>query len=196
MYPRLNLSIVAQPLASRVFGVVPLLNNYLLSHMREVAGYLASRGDRTFSGFIVGSARPYHFFYDQLAVLAHVARDIGPSAARLPVILLEQCAFLSIQELLPEGIDERRVPDAETLRDANVSDAKFSVLIGANNGMVGARRQTLACLADIRKCVAGAATGSAKLARAMTAIRARSPVVWVGVTSQKRRWLDQEDAPG
>lgn len=195
-YPRLNLSIAWPWWADSVPAWVRLLNQRLFSECEALTGYFSSDVERRFGGFVVGNSRPFHFFYDQVTTVQQLllrtgsGEDAGPA---VDLYLLGNFVYLSLAPLLGPRIRESLLSRAEDLNPLALGRSLFFVLIGESNRRAAVDRHAGEMLSVLPALIKATRPSTPGLNELLDRMKRHFPVFWVGVTGQKRRWVEQEE---
>lgn len=190
-YPAANCSVSFSYWDVFVPHIVNNTNGYLLANFKVLFPYFDKKTKRIFSGFVLGNSRPYHFYYDQYAVL-HAFLSELPTNKLLPIISIENNLFMPISMALGDHIEEHFFSHTEQLNVYNYKNNSFSVLVGASNNKVAGKEKTLDFFSNIVREVKTKAYDDVFLLEKIIKLRKCFPIVWIGVTGQKRLWVEQE----
>lgn len=163
--------------------------HHLCSRFSRYLQYSRQRSAHRFLGLLASQGRPYHFYYDVAPAMHGLARQ--GLLERLPAIVMAHGGdYYSFKALYGLDCEEsvRIWPDidADTLAAAG-----FWILAGlpfsqGNRLLIEDFDRSL--LAHALACV------DAGTAAEVEAARACFPLLWFGVTGQKRAWLEQAEA--
>lgn len=145
----------------------------------------APRG-RRFGGILASHSRPYHFYYDVVPVMAQVTAL--PEFSKVPAIFgLRGGNFYSFSAIFGTDVPEICVTP-KGLNRLNIRDRTFTFRVGA------AYKEGYPQNADaVDECILRhARTHLDESTAAEVAVAARCfPLVWIGITGQKRQWREQ-----
>lgn len=152
--------------------------------------YAATSHENTFRGLIVAHTRPMHFFHDVFFGFHLLSSQ--PFAQLIPRIhWINGANFLPADTVLGLPATGELIGSGQ-LNERHFSDKGFSVLTGCcqDNSVYpqGARESMQDDLVRL-----AASTPSESCDRVDTELAGCSPIVWFGVTAQKRMWLEQEE---
>ncbi|MEN5035241.1 hypothetical protein [Pseudomonas sp. TWI929] len=168
-------------------GLVREFVYWLIRNFSAVGEY--SSGIRTFSGVIASHGRPYHFYYDVAPAVGdlHEARLL----ARLPsIVYLKGGDFCSFSQLFEVKVPELFLT-AEELWVNGIKAKGFYFHVGAH---FDHERSESVTRFD-RKFNLSARKSMASLSPSITTgLMSCYPLIWFGITVQKRSWLEQVDA--
>lgn len=163
-----------------------LINQYSLLGFKGVYRYL-NCDSRKFGSFLIGNSRPYHYYYDQFAVFEHLARTRN---GVVPLLIMQKFAFAE-----PISSDMKTVSYVEghdAVNALNYREQTFSVLIGGRNSSVVGRPATEEIFGYVSEQSKNDFLNDTERLARVNKLRGRFPVVWVGISSQKRVWAEQE----
>jgi len=186
LLPGLNLMVLVCHLdAQRVINCVQILcRNPEVFYAVEPA---------TFGGYLVGHSRPYHCFYDGLLALQYVKQS-GELSPGDPLFSKEDEAFVDLSACL--GLPQpHQLACAHDLnrwtqqRRCYLMQLGFWFHTGAQDPGL---RQLAAAVDSPLRSHALAASQLANIGGLETLERCE-PLLWLGITGQKRSWLEQVD---
>lgn len=192
-----------------IVDVTKLLANFdqFMAYALEAAGMAPSRPgllrslfnrarintprDRRFGGILASHSRPYHFYYDVVPVMAEVTAL--PDFSRTPTIFsLRGGNFYRFSAIFGTDVPEICITP-RGLNRLNSRDGTFTFRVGA------AYKEGYPQNADAvdERILHHARTHLDQNTAAEVAIAARCfPLVWIGVTGQKRQWREQAQLVG
>lgn len=153
----------------------------------------AESGQGKVEAVLINGISPYHFFYDCMPAL-----DVARKKSRLPkgvrFYSLNGSCYFPLESFFNEesGLHNEAVNYAEWNQISGSSSAPLSVLAG-----VSYRALTQADLESLDSFLiarAGAAVKGGNVERVLSGLDGRFPVVWIGISAQKRSWINQEKA--
>jgi len=155
----------------------------------ERVHHARSRLSRVFLGVQASHARPYHFFYDKVLGMHLLARQ--GILERLPGIVMRSGEdFFSFKMLYGLSCGER-VMDSRAINEEADLRGGFFIQVGA-----GARRQDPKLLEETDPLIVRTALEQQDPATREETDAARRcfPLVWFGISSEKRAWVELADA--
>ncbi|MFZ2266503.1 MAG: hypothetical protein WAV95_02890 [Azonexus sp.] len=157
---------------------------------RNIGQLLASPGvPKSFGGVIASHGRPYHFYYD-VAPAVQLIHEAG-LLERLPaVFMLEGGDYFSLKSLYQFDADERLMNAAE-LNKENLAKHQFLILLGV---LFDKDSMPLIEAFDSRLNSMLPALLSTALKLQLGQACQCFPLLWFGVTGQKRAWEEQVEA--
>lgn len=144
-----------------------------------------------FGGYLVGHSRPYHCFYDGLLALQAV-REANELQAEDPLFSKEGEAFVDLGRCL-ELAQRHQQLSQEALNDFTASNGTYLLQLGFWFH-TRAEDPVLRALADaVDGQLREAARRDSHLAAigALEELESCTPLIWVGITGQKRSWVEQ-----
>jgi hypothetical protein len=144
-----------------------------------------------FAGYLVGHSRPYHCFYDGLLGLQHLLES-GELSRKDSLFSKQDEAFVDLGAALhlqqPHQLRSR-----EELNDFTRSGACYLLQVGflfhTRAEQPSLRRLAAAVDAPLRELARKRSTLAAH--GDLDALERCKPLLWVGITGQKRSWLEQ-----
>jgi len=144
-----------------------------------------------FGGYLVGHSRPYHCFYDNLLALQAV-RETGALQPSDALFSKEDEAFVDLGRCLqlPQAHERRSQAELNALTEENhlyLLQLGFWFHTRAEDPEL--RRLAAAVDAPLRE--AARADSQLEAIGALTQLEHCWPLLWVGITGQKRSWVEQ-----
>jgi len=144
-----------------------------------------------FGGYLVGHSRPYHCFYDGLLALQAVqeAGELNPADA---LYSKEQEAFVDLgQALNLPQLHQRRSQDE--LNVLTEHEGRYLLQLGFwfHTRAEDPELRRLAAAVDGRLREAARRDSELEAIGALKQLERCWPLIWVGITGQKRRWVEQ-----
>ena len=149
------------------------------------------RPSRHFAGLIAGHSRPYHFYYDVVPIVGMLASL--PEFAQMPGIFgLAGGDFMSLK-----GIFDLHCP-AETLAARDFNDRNFRQGTFMCRAGMPFREGFIPDLTTTDDHIRHHAekTVSSTIARPLGKAADCFPLIWIGLTGQKRLWREQTELAG
>jgi len=179
-FPNRNVLIVFQHYSASIFKRQMKL---LASDFDEI---FQVKPARSFGSVIASSVRPFHFFNDTIPILTHLI-DIGALKRDVKIFGIKGWDYADFAKLYAHHSNTSSLAPEE-INKQNAELASFSIKIGcegsALSGDVLSRSDEL--VSSMSQRVAG--RDVRKLASELSG---RFPILWVGFTGQKRRWVEQ-----
>lgn len=159
----------------------------------------------TFGGFKVEHPSPYHFYYLKLIDLFKLTKNFSLDMhERFNVVTTPKGCFLKVEEIFPSHVDCRLNLEEFTMLDGGYVPSEcyyneFYCGLGTrwrnlSNSVVESQvKAEISCLDDIvlrksREMYAGFSKGFSE------ALKKNYFIIWLGVTTGKRRWIEEADA--
>lgn len=140
---------------------------------------------RSLGGVIVSHGRPYHFFYDGLIGLyqAKINQLIDTS---VPLIELKGGCYFPLCELVHQNVIRF---SSQKINSTAITKSKFYIRLGFFFGGKSKDKNVQEIASKLDRRLINIAREKADID--IHQISRSFPVVWVGVTGQKRSWLEQ-----
>ncbi len=144
-----------------------------------------------FGGYLVGHSRPYHCFYDGLLALQAV-REAGELQPRDALFSKEGEAFVDLGRCL-ELAQPHQQRSQEALNDLTASHGTYLLQLGFWFHTRAEDPELRRLAAAVDEPLRAAALRDSQLAAigALEELEACTPLIWVGITGQKRSWVEQ-----
>jgi hypothetical protein len=144
-----------------------------------------------FGGYLVGHYRPAHCFYDGLLALSAVreAKELQPGDA---LFSREGEAFVDLGRCL-ELPQPHQQHSQEALNNLTVGNSTYLLQLGLWFGTQAENPELRQLAAAVDGPLRAAARRDSHLAAigALEKLEACTPLIWVGITGQKRCWVEQ-----
>jgi len=168
------------------------LIEYLIKEHSSVSSYLL-KNNKIFSGVRIGIHRPYHQIYDQLVAFQSVMEDYNNGVCDFPIWMAGNQAFLSSKAIYGPDFNEIIIKNTTELNNKNFTDGSFSFLFGVVNFSVIGKEKTLKCFDKLKIHAQETMNRDPNFVSRLASLKKCSPVIWVGISAQKRIWIEQED---
>lgn len=148
---------------------------------------------RLFGGYLVGHSRPYHCLYDSLLGL-QAAREAGALAPGAPFFSRRGESFFALDESL--GLREQHhIQTQEDINDYCDTRQSYLLYVGywVKEAKLGSINRQLAENLDQQLLEASEQYSTINELGALTALVRCRPLIWIGITGQKRSWVEQVD---
>lgn len=175
-YPKHNL-FYAQDCISPAKDILTGLVDHIASYNHDIA-----KENQEYI-YLCGHNRPYHFLYDNLLGLAILNRHV--KYEKISVVVNGSGAFLPLSCVQSLNIKEQIVAKDEFEKIANGSNICF--LIGMKYSY-SQQNITAPILNDTDQSIASIINSENTFN-----LKGSKPLIWFGITSQKRQWLNQID---
>lgn len=144
-----------------------------------------------FGGYLVGHSRPYHCMYEGLLALEAV-REANELQAEDSLFSKEGEAFVDLGRCLELSQTHRQL-NQETLNELTSKNGIYLLQLGFwfHSVIRDPALQTLAGTVDRQLRIAAQRDSKLGASGALAALERCSPLIWMGITSQKRIWIDQ-----
>jgi len=146
-----------------------------------------------FGGYLVGHSRPYHCFYDGLLALQSV-REAGELTPRDALFSKEDEAFIDLSAGL--GLQQpHQLRSKAELNELTHARGCYLLQLGFwfHTRAENPEFRSLAAAVDQPLRDFAVAASSLATSGALEALERCEPLLWVGITGQKRSWLEQVD---
>jgi hypothetical protein len=164
--------------------------NYLVSIFSNVDLVIKcakKSSSKKFIGLIVGHSRPYHYFYNNLPALEVLDRD--SVLDRVPELFYSKGTNFFDESILFKRKTAAKQISAPELGRYLIDTNGFVCQVGLDHGHSASNKATIDSLdKKIVACVVDEMTSENINIESM---RSCFPLIWFGVTSQKRSWLEQ-----
>jgi hypothetical protein len=167
--------------------------NSLAILCRQPDFFQATSRHRKFGGYLVGHSRPYHCLYDSLIGFEAIrtANQIGDSDLLLSrqgesFFRLDECLELKQKHLILESKDINHHCD---------DNGVFLLYLGywVKNAGNDSPNRRLADKLDQQLVKAACNQSTVDQHGGLTALKQCRPLIWIGITGQKRSWVEQVD---
>ena len=178
LFPQQGLLLIFQHLApDSVWSALSDFFDFLIEHQSRLPKV------RFFGGGLVGFGRPYHFFYDIVPALSYL-NDVG-LLQRLPKLYSSpHSVFVNLPELF-DGVESACVGSSAWLEKDVTLSGRFVFQLGVDFKNVHKRRN------DAVEYLVKKAAVKNDVSRKLPQGFSEKPVIWWGVTGQKRAWVEQ-----
>lgn len=165
------------------------LDSYLLQQSDFELASFKSEKLNFFKGIIIAHGRPYHYFYDHLLGVS-LAHDMGLLEKVNHIFSFPGSDFYDPAKLFDLNVSVDTLSPKE-INENGIINRNFSIFLGCDFRKVES--------SDIRKLDNALIERSIKLLPSFYSeniynLRKCFPVIWIGVSSQKRNWIEQETA--
>ena len=144
-----------------------------------------------FGGYLVGHSRPYHCFYDNLLALQAV-REAGELSPADPLISKQGEAFVDLGQCLGLEQPHQQLPaDALNARCSQQQAYLLQLGFWFHTGAEEPQLRQLAAAVDAPLRQAALEHSQLQAIGALEPLQRCRPLLWIGVTGQKRRWIEQ-----
>lgn len=144
-----------------------------------------------FGGYLVGHSRPYHCMYEGLLALEAV-REANELQAGDSLFSKEGEAFVDLGSCLELSQPHQQL-NQEALNELTSKNGIYLLQLGFwfRSVIRDPALQTLAGTVDRQLRIAAQRDSQLASIGALAALERCSPLIWVGITSQKRIWIEQ-----
>ena len=148
---------------------------------------------RKFGGYLVGHPRPYHFMYDSMMAMQYAIENEAVDLAD-ETYTLASGAFIDPSVVFGMKTPTRFLYPFD-LNEHVLSNDIYVVKVGLffSNGADDGFLIELAERLDSKVRVVAKKKDSDSPSSDLSKLSGHFPVIWVGVTGQKRRWIEQEE---
>ena len=166
----------------------------ILSCLRELSltpEFYQLDGSCSFHGYLVGHARPYHCNYDSLLALQRIL-DEGELLPEDNIFSKDDEAFIDLSSGL--GLTQKHKIQAKTSLNAMTeSKCVYLLKLGVFFGLQPPDKHSLHLVNTADTLLRQFASTSSNLSSsgALNFLEECQPLLWVGITGQKRSWLEQ-----
>lgn len=144
-----------------------------------------------FGGYLIGHTRPYHCLYDGLLALEYI-RQAGELRENDPVISKTDEAFLNLSSCLSLKQAHQQL-DREAINHLCNEQNIYLLQLGFWFNTRGEHQQFRQLAEAVDRPIRDAALQQSQINEigAIEALNEFSPLIWIGITGQKRRWIEQ-----
>lgn len=153
--------------------------------------FFSSEQKPQFGGYLVGHTRPYHCLYDGLLALEHI-RQAGELGSNDLIFSKSDEAFLDLHSCLSlEQVHQRL--DRESLNQLCAEQNSYLLQLGFWFNTRGENQELRQLAEAVDKPIRAAAAQHSKMndIGAIEALKEYKPLLWIGITGQKRCWIEQ-----
>ena len=166
----------------------------ILSCLRELSltpDFYQLDRSRAFHGYLVGHARPYHCNYDSLLALQRI-RDEGELLSDDPLFSKDDEAFIDLGAGLGL-VQQHQIRTKASLNKMTESESGYLLKLGVYFGQQPPDIYTLKLANTVDTSLRQFASNNSTLSSlgALDFLEECQPLLWVGITGQKRCWLEQ-----
>ena len=164
---------------------------FILNFIRDFTdnkNYTIKSYKNNFGGVIVGSPRPSHFYYDYCSGLSCIPQKI---LNQIPCMYsYPRNLYFSIKSLFDLMVNEYMIERDEIIEKSR-HDQEFYISLGSNDGIT--TNANIMAQEKLSEMIVSTASELVDDATAKEVKRAREcyPLMWFGVTVQKRAWVEQ-----
>lgn len=153
-------------------------------------GFHSASSDYRFTAFLIGHGRPYHYLYDGMLGLENIYRSNGGFHGGNKFYMLQENAFIDAVKIYNNTQNTIVVNNNELTKLEN--DGVIFIKIGSYFGHGANQINILDLMREVDERILKY-IGSTELFRHSkeNKIRKNFPVLWLGVTGQKRAWIEQ-----
>lgn len=162
------------------------LKEYLVLNQAIFEKYLVSKQDKLKLGVVLGTSRPYHYFYDQLVNIFENFDIVKNSFSKINYLTnFSNLKLESIGMFEINGFDVETTDDYLDLARNN----EFNIMIGIKNNLVNSDEVNKKWFKYINENL----TPNDMVLSIIEKIQGRT-VFWIGITAgQKRTWIEQKN---
>lgn len=144
-----------------------------------------------FGGYLVGHSRPYHCFYDGLLALETIRQE-GQLSSQDPIFSKTDEAFIDLSSCLSLDQEHQRL-DRDGLNDYCSAHNAYLLQLGFwfNTRAQDQELRQLAAAVDEPIRQAAIQCSIINETGAIEALKHYQPLLWIGITGQKRCWIEQ-----
>ena len=166
----------------------------ILSCLRELSltpEFYQLDASRSFHGYLVGHARPYHCNYDSLLALQRI-RDEGELLPDDALFSKDDEAFIDLGAGLGL-VQKHQIQTKANLNKMTKAKDGYLLKLGVFFGLQPPDKYTLelADTADSSLRLFASTNSTLSSSGALDLLEECQPLLWVGITGQKRSWLEQ-----
>ncbi|MFV0886327.1 hypothetical protein ACNKH9_06270 [Metapseudomonas otitidis] len=165
------------------------LHEFIVFASRNAGAFSPSKGRSVgFCGVLVNGVSPYHFFYDCLPALYVVGQRGGLSSVESYYALNSRC-YIDVNKLA--GVSGRLSPITESELSLKSWGVGCDALCVAGVSYKSLKSVELTCMDHF---LVATAQADVSLASRYKSLASSDLVVWIGISQQKRAWINQKEA--
>jgi len=174
------------------YMTLPMISTMIAQICREFSVHLVNsrkKSGRRFLGIVASQGRPFHFYYD-VAPAMHLLAQQGLMEKLPSIIMYEGENYFSFKSLYGLSCDES-VKDWREINQLTATENGFIMNVG---WFFSPKNEALIQQLDEQLVTCAINNIDSETAIEVDKARACQPLIWFGVTGQKRSWIEQIDA--